>query len=870
MSSATLRARLLLLVLLAVVPALALSLYSFAEQRRQAAAEAYADALQLVRQASFDQDQLILNARQLLVAMAQHPAVRNHDASTCSTLASSLVGPVFINVGAATPDGNIFCSALPLTDRVNIADRAYFQRATSQRDFAIGEYQIGRITGKPSINAGYPVIDARGRIHAVVFVAMDLSWLNQIAAAAKLPAGSTLTVLDTNGTVLARHPDPDYWVGRLVPEAPLLKAIAASTGEGVAQVPGLDGAIRLYGFATLPSSVNPGKVHVAVGIPTQSAFAAADREFAQDLTGLGLVIAMVLVVGLVGSNLLVLQPVNAVVAAARRLSAGDLTARTRLRGGPRELNQLGRAFDEMAQALEERTGSLHEAQVHYRALVEQSLTGVYLIAGDRLAYINEAGARIFGYQPDEIIGRLHPTDLVHPDDRLLVAKNLQARLTGEVESLRYMSRGVRKDGGIIHCEVFGRKILYQGQPAVLGTLLDITERIRAEEQVQRQLQQLAALRMIDLAITASLDLRVTLNVLLDQVIGQLHADAADILLLDPHIQVLEYAAGRGFRSNGIARSRLHLGEGHAGRAALERRMVNIPRLPEALGDFLRAALLADEEFVTYYAVPLIAKGQVKGVLEVFHRTALEPDTAWLNFLEALAGQAAIAVDNAALFNDLQRANVDLTLSYDTTLEGWSRALDLRDKETEGHTIRVTELTLDLARAMGMSEAELVHVRRGALLHDIGKMGIPDSILLKPGPLTEDEWVIMRKHPVYAYELLNPIPYLRPALDIPYCHHERWDGAGYPRGMKDEQIPLAARIFAVIDVWDALTSHRPYRPAWPEEKTRGYILEQAGKHFDPRVVDAFLRLNIRTEHLRPGGSEIAATSLNGQTKVASHG
>jgi putative nucleotidyltransferase with HDIG domain len=238
-------------------------------------------------------------------------------------------------------------------------------------------------------------------------------------------------------------------------------------------------------------------------------------------------------------------------------------------------------------------------------------------------------------------------------------------------------------------------------------------------------------------------------------------------------------------------------------------------------------------------VPLIAKGQVKGVLEVFHRAPLEPGQEWLDFLEALAGQAAIAVDNATLFKDLQRSNVDLRLAYDATIEGWSRALDLRDEETEGHTQRVTEITVELAQRLGFAEEALVQIRRGALLHDIGKMGIPDTILLKPGKLTDEEWVMMRKHPQYAYELLYPIAYLRPALEIPYCHHEKWDGTGYPQGLTGEQIPLAARLFAVVDVWDALTNDRPYRQAWPAEKVREHIQSLAGTHFDPQVVSTAL-------------------------------
>lgn len=367
------------------------------------------------------------------------------------------------------------------------------------------------------------------------------------------------------------------------------------------------------------------------------------------------------------------------------------------------------------------------------------------------------------------------------------------------------------------------------------------ENARLFAETERRLQQLGALRAIDLAITGSLDLRVTLNVLLDQVTSQLQVDAAAVMLLDPHTQVLEYAAGRGFRGPGITRARLPLGTGHAGRAAHKQRIVNIANLHDAGETFLRAGLISGEEFIGYAAVPLLAKGQVKGVLEVFHRSPLEFGSEWMQFLEALAGQAAIAIDNAALVRDLQQANVELTLAYDTTLEGWSRALDLRDKETEGHTQRVTEFTMQLARAMGVAEEEIPHIRRGALLHDIGKMGIPDSILLKPGPLTPEEWVVMRKHPVYANQLLMPIPYLRRALDIPFYHHEKWDGTGYPQGLSGQTIPVAARIFAVADVWDALTSDRPYRSAWTREKAAAHIREQAGKHFDPQVVSAFLRL-----------------------------
>ncbi len=189
---------------------------------------------------------------------------------------------------------------------------------------------------------------------------------------------------------------------------------------------------------------------------------------------------------------------------------------------------------------------------------------------------------------------------------------------------------------------------------------------------------------------------------------------------------------------------------------------------------------------------------------------------------------------------LKRAHSELERAYDDTLEGWARALELRDAETQGHSRRVTELTLRLARAVGFPEGEMEHIRRGALLHDIGKMGISDAILFKPGPLSQEEWAVMKKHPDYAYKLLYPIPYLRPSLDIPYCHHEKWDGTGYPRGLKGEGIPLSARIFAVVDVWDALSSSRPYRPPMDREWIRSYLRHESEKQFDVRLVEAFLK------------------------------
>ncbi len=368
---------------------------------------------------------------------------------------------------------------------------------------------------------------------------------------------------------------------------------------------------------------------------------------------------------------------------------------------------------------------------------------------------------------------------------------------------------------------------------------EVVARMEAESRARVRLQHLTTLHAIDMVITASLDLRLTMKLFLEQTVPQLGMDAGAILLLNPHTQFLDYGADWGFDGIGIRKSRERLGEGSAGLAAFERRTVQIADLSREPKSFIRHDLVRDEQFKTYLALPLIAKGQVKGVLEIFCRSRFSPDSEWFDFLEALSIQAAIAIDNATLFRKLQESNIELTLAYDTTIEGWSKALELRDSETEGHTQRVAELTLKAACAVGMHEEELDHVRRGALLHDIGKMAVADSILLKPGPLSEAEQQEMRQHPVVAFRLLAPIHYLRPALDIPYCHHEWWDGSGYPRGLKGEQIPLAARLFAIADSWDALISQRRYREAWSREKVVEHIRAQAGRQFDPELVEIFL-------------------------------
>jgi PAS domain S-box-containing protein len=419
------------------------------------------------------------------------------------------------------------------------------------------------------------------------------------------------------------------------------------------------------------------------------------------------------------------------------------------------------------------------------------------------------------------------------------------------ESLADVPREIKAMAGVpmvIQGQVYGalwlgrNTALSEGEMRLLTAFADLAagtlHRAALHEETQRRIQRMAALHYIDVTINSILDLTVILTVVLEQVANQLEVDAAAVWLFDRDLRKLQMVNRHGFNGQDGTRHWLRLGEGTTGLVAFQRRS-------KALADLRRESnlpqYLIDEQFITYHAVPLIAKGELKGVLEVFHRSLVSPTPEWLEFFETLAGQAAIAIDNASMFETLERSNMELELAYDTTLEGWARAMELRDRETEGHTRRVVNMTLKLVSALGMPEQQMAHVRRGALLHDIGKLGIPDHILLKPGPLTDEEWEIMRMHPVYAYQLLAPIAYLSPALDIPYGHHEHWNGSGYPRSLKGEEIPLGARAFAVVDIWDALISSRTYREGWTPEHVREYISGLAGNQLDPQVVDTFLRM-----------------------------
>ncbi|HJR81068.1 MAG TPA: HD domain-containing phosphohydrolase [Anaerolineales bacterium] len=387
-----------------------------------------------------------------------------------------------------------------------------------------------------------------------------------------------------------------------------------------------------------------------------------------------------------------------------------------------------------------------------------------------------------------------------------------------------------------------------GNPIVSTAIQDITRvsqtLLMLEQSVNDQLKlkqsQLRALMSVGQVINSSLGLRRVLEEVMDSLISLMRAERGFLMLREPDGELAVRIA------RGIAHVNLDEEAFKVSRSVVRKVVeTNAPVLTtnaQADPRFDGQMSVAAFQLRSILCVPLKLKAELIGVLYVENRAHAgifkEND---LELISAFADQAAVAIDSARLFEDLQESHRELERAYQATLEGWVRALDLRDKETEGHTQRVTILTHRLARSMGVSDAELVHITRGALLHDIGKMAIPDGILLKPGQLTDEERKLIQKHPIYAYEMLSPIDFLVPAIDIPYCHHEKWDGTGYPRGLKGDEIPFAARIFPIIDVWDALTSDRPYRKAMPHDEVRRLVEADSGKHFDPLVVEAFLDL-----------------------------
>ncbi len=492
---------------------------------------------------------------------------------------------------------------------------------------------------------------------------------------------------------------------------------------------------------------------------------------------------------------------------------------------------------------------IRNREIMLQGVLDAAPIMIALVKNGVMVWVNDKFEGITGYSSSEMVGT--NTEILYLSKEAL--NNVYGTLFKQIKEKGQgyiRAKWVKKNGQILDIDIWAVAIdphdIYAG---TIVTTMDITEQLKAEETLKKSFEQvktlisrMSALRNIDSAITSEDDSPTTTKQILALIRKTLNLDVVILSLYDNQHQIRVNACDNQENEENLL-----------GKIVPKSEVINlaiqtnqlVSKIKEDENDFrdLEHRLQNINRYSQYAVVPLNIKGETLGILEVLSKQNVCHGDDCRDFLQAMAVQLAIALDNANLAYQKEEAYNQLQEAYESVIKGWGVALELRDAETGGHSNRVVELTLNLAKRMGYSDEELVHLQHGVHLHDIGKMGIPDSILLKKGPLTEEEWGIMRQHPVYAYNLLKGIPYLSKAIDIPYSHHERWNGKGYPQGLAGENIPLGARIFAVIDIWDALTSDRPYRSAWSKEKTIRYLKEQAGNEVDPGVVKEFILMMI---------------------------
>ena len=510
-----------------------------------------------------------------------------------------------------------------------------------------------------------------------------------------------------------------------------------------------------------------------------------------------------------------------------------------------EAHELAANFEKMFTALQQRQNTIKESEQKYRMLIDQSSDAIYVEFRGKFIITNQKFNEMFGIGRDEPqVSTLGFLQFVTPASRPLV-KDLQRQvLDGLVGSMRYEFSAKSKDGRDIDLEASTSALPYMDGVAVQSILRDISERKRSEQAEREQRILAEALRDTASALNNTLEVNEVIDRIFSNASKVVPFQAASIMLLDSASpRQARIIASFGYQHRG-SQNRLRNDTFQLEEYQNLKVMLDTGR-PLAISDTVQSPVwkssLETRWVRSYAGAPIRLKGKVIGFLNLdvdipHYYTQIHAER-----LQAFADQAGIAIHNAQLLTDLRASRDELYKAYETTLEGWSKALELRDYETEGHTQRVMDMTMQLAESYGIIGPELLRIRYGTLLHDIGKIGIPDAILFKPGPLNEEEWEVMRRHPVYAKRILAHIPYLQDSLDIPFSHHEKWDGSGYPQGLKGEEIPLPARLFAVVDVWDGLRSNRHYRSGWPEADVIQYIRDQSGKHFDPRVVELFMQL-----------------------------
>jgi PAS domain S-box-containing protein len=737
---ASLRFRLLLLVLLAVVPALGLTLYTYGELRRLTASDVKREALRLARIAASGQEDTVKDTRQLLFALAQLPEVHGADRDVCSVFFARLLNQYsqYALVGVIEPDGDLLCSSFPTSGPANLADRSFFQRVLETHSFAISDYQSDPFSDKATLDFGYPVLDEKGAVQAVVFASLDLTWLNQLAAEAQLPEGSTFTAIDRNGTILVRYPDPESWVGQTMDETPIVEMILTQQGEGTAEALGVDGIRRLFAFTPVSGAPAGGDVYVSVGIPTAVAYADANRVLVGNLLGLALVTALALTAAWSGGNLFILRRVKILVDVTKSLSAGDLSVRTGIPHGAEELGQLAQAFDEMAESLERRVTERDEAEEALResqrtlSTLMSNLPGMaYRCRNDperTMEFVSEGCLDLTGHPSSAFNEKqVFFGQLIHQDDRASAWRDIQAALRDtkpfQITYRIITATGDEKWAWEKGCGVFSAE---EELLAVEGFVTDATERVLAHQKLEHQVadrtRELSALYDVMAASSASLDLEVVLERSLDRVLKAMRSDGGTIHLLDETGETMRLAVSQGIRPDVVAQIEMFALDDVLVEWDMEGgKPLVVPKSTQGVAP-LRMVPVAVAD-MTYAGAPMRVRGRVLGVLSVIREAERQFSAEEVRLLVSIAEEVGVAVENARLYQQAEQLAVvrererlsrelhdSITQSlYSITLlaEAGGRFANAGDlKRVEGYFARLAEIGQQALKEMRLLVYEL--------------------------------------------------------------------------------------------------------------------------------------------------------------------
>jgi diguanylate cyclase (GGDEF)-like protein/PAS domain S-box-containing protein len=817
--------RLTILVLLVAIPIYIIIYCWGIEERRRVLIDTQNEALEKVREISIYQNQLIFHAHQILFTLSQLSKIRDQDSGACSTILANLLkqSQGYTAFWAAKPEGEIFASAPPLNKPINVSDRSYFRVIVQTGDFTIGDYEIGRVSGKPDVAVAYPVFEGKDNLKAILIARLDLTWLNQFVDLANFPSGTVVTMIDKKGTILFRHPDPEKFLGKSMSESPIVKTILKSD-EGVGEGYGLDKVKRIYGFTSLDHG--SGDVYMSMSIPSKIVFAEVNKKMIRNSIWLGLTTFFTIMATWLIGNFIIRHPLKRLLGATQQLAQGDLSVRTGPSHASDEIGQLSVAFDQMADSLQWREEelkrieeALRESEEHYRRIIETAEVGIWMLnAEKKIIFTNRKIVQMLGYTPEEMKGKsfLEFTDV---EGRSLIESKMQSRplsLNGQ-----YDFKFRRKDGTDLWT-IMSLSPIFDKTGECNGPLImitDITERKKAEEQLKY------------------MSLRDPLTGLYNRAYfeeGMRHLESyrfarVGIIMCDV---------------DGLKLINDTLGH-NAGDSILMAAADIIKECFRA-GDVV--ARVGGDEFAV-----LLLNTETAEVETVCHRmrhAISQYNASHLELPLSLSIGFAVSAEKSISMNGLYKEadyNMYKEKQYHSQtariaiVEALKKALETKDFMTQGHMSRLRALTATFVSAIDIPKHFTKDLLLFAQFHDIGKVGIPDSILFKPAKLTPMEYTEMKRHCEIGYRIAQSSTDLAPIADLILKHHEWWNGKGYPLGLKEEEIPLGCRILAIADAYESMTGLRPYRKPMAQRVAIKELKKCAGTQFNPELVDKFVQV-----------------------------